>query len=590
MDHSKLLTRRNSLIALGIVVPALAVAAYFALRRPPRAQMERYAPASALAFIEIDDLSRILDGLADTKAWQELAPALGLSSQLKQISWAADLMGRTGIGPEELVLASRAQYAICITGLDAETGATHAGPYIHFKPRFAIIAETHAKPEAVSRLVRERASILAQSIYGESAVEEWQDHLGTQLLLFHGPQPERELVVAASGSIILIANNLLAAKSCLDAIEGRAVSLAEDHTLKERRRVVDHNACIFAFVTAAGIKALAELGSALLVSRVINDPEQISTVAGLFAHIAKQAVEGLLYSSEFDSGLVSERYLTVLNPQLASEMSQQIKPAPVADFKSLAFVPRGTLDFTTFKVESVGELPENLLKRFAPRLDVVAGLALRELLSELSKQLGLEDSLAGAIGDEVTLVKFDDQEPVAMLIEVRDKARLLSAVTRHLTRGGAFVSTQQLSGVEIAISSNPDGRAAAFAGGLLILGTREQVARIIAAQASGNVLADDQRLSAILTARPQGAAITSYRANMNEAAEMMLAIAKLMRVNDGSRLKLLEQDAVRAALSGVPPGVSFTEFRSYGIYTETRSAVGNFSLLGSLIEGENEIQ
>jgi hypothetical protein len=589
MVHSNLINRRNSLIVLGIFIPALTIAVYFALRRSPRAQMERYAPASALAFIEIDDLSRILDGLTDTKAWRELAPTLGLSSQLRQIGWAADLMGRTGIGPEEIVLASRAQYGIVITGLEAETGATDTGPFIHFKPHFAIIAETHAKPETASRLVRERAQMLAQSIYGEAIAVQSQYYLGTEILIFHGPRPDREFVAAASSSVILIANNLSAAKSCLDTIEGRTSSLIEDQALKEHRQVVDSNASVFAFVTAAGIEKLAEFGSALLASRVTNDPERISTVAGLLGHMSKQAVKGLLYSSEFSSGLVSDRYLTVLNPQVAGEISEQMKPASGADFKSLAFVPRGVKDLTILNVEEAGQLPESLLKRLVPKLDVVVGLALRELVIGLRKQFGLEpqDSLAGTVGSEVTMVKFDDKEPVAMLIEVRDKARLLSAVVRYLTRGGAYVSKQQLGGVEIAVSSNRDGRAAAFAGDFLILGTRDQVMKIITAQVDGNVLANDGRLKAMLATRPQSTSITSYRADVSEAAEMMLAIAKLMRVSDGSR-QLLERDSVRAALERLPAGVSFTEFRSYGIYTETRSAVGNFSLIGSLIEGETQ--
>jgi hypothetical protein len=69
----------------------------------------------------------------------------------------------------------------------------------------------------------------------------------------------------------------------------------------------------------------------------------------------------------------------------------------------------------------------------------------------------------------------------------------------------------------------------------------------------------------------------------------MLAISKLTRVTDGSR-ELLEQESVRAALDRVPPRVSFTEFRASGIYTETRSAVGNFGLVASLFGGEDDEQ
>src|SRR5215210_1309469 len=93
------LTRKNIVIVSVILVVGLIAAAYFVLRRPQRVLMERYVPATALAFIEIDNLPDLLDGLTETKAWSEIAPALGLSSQLKQLGFTSDLIGRTGVGP-----------------------------------------------------------------------------------------------------------------------------------------------------------------------------------------------------------------------------------------------------------------------------------------------------------------------------------------------------------------------------------------------------------------------------------------------------------------------------------------------------------
>jgi hypothetical protein len=147
------------LIASAALVLALIIAAYFYLRRPPRDQMERYVPAATLAYIEVDSLSDVMDGLTDTKAWHELAPALGMSSQLSQIGRVTDFVGRLGVGPDEAVLAGRGQFAIALTGLDAESGANDDGPYLHFKPRFAIIIQTHSKPESASHLVRESAGV-----------------------------------------------------------------------------------------------------------------------------------------------------------------------------------------------------------------------------------------------------------------------------------------------------------------------------------------------------------------------------------------------------------------------------------------------
>ena len=584
-----MLTRKKIIIASIALAFGLAAAAYVVMRRPQRSDMERYVPATALAFIEIDNLPDLVDGLTDTKAWREIAPALGLSSQLRQLGFASDLLGRAGVGPDEAVVAARAQYAISLTGVDAETGATDDGPYIHLKPSFAIVVDTHAEPETAARLVRERASIIAQRIYGGLAVEDSENYQGSDLLIFHGPQPERQLVAAAAGSIIVVANHASPVRSCLDAISGRVSSLGDDETFRQTRPAIDHGSPVFAFVTEAGVAKLAEIGPALIASRFPTDPDTVGSVAELFEHLSKQSAAGLFYSSEFASGGVIERYLTALKPLVAEGLAEPLKPAAGASFPSLQLVPNDVRDFTILNVERVGALPEHALKSLAPRLDIVATLALKQLVMSFRKQYGLEpsDEIGSALGDEVALASFDDGNPMAMIVRVADKGRLTPIITRYLQGNGAKLAADSYAGTEINVSSNEDGRAAAFVGNYLVLGTRDQITKIIDAHASGAGIANDERLKDAIAKRPAGASIISYRPETSDAGELMLAISKLTRVTDGSR-ELLEQGAVRAALDRVPPRVSFTEFRGSGIYTETRSAVGNFSLIASLFDGEEE--
>ncbi len=584
MNFRALLTRRNIIIALVVIVASLVVSGYFLLRRPARVEMDRYAPASSLALIEIYNLTDLLDGLTDTDAWRELAPALGVSSQLRQIGLATDIMSRTGIGPDEAVIAGRAQYAVALTGLETETGATEDGPYLHFKPRFCLIAETHSSPETAARVIRERASILASRIYGASVTEEIQDYSGARLQIYRSPQPDRQMIAASSGSLILIANHESAIKSCLDTATGRAPSLASDDRLKQLRSTIDEDATIFAMVTETGVEKLSELGPAIFASRLTTDPDRISSIANLFGHLSRQTFAGLLYSASFDDGAVLEKYMTALRPQVAEALSQAVKPAPAASFGALRFLPRQVEDFTLLNIESAGDLAERALKHLTPTLDVVAGVALREFVLSLREQLGLEqnDSLAGAVGSEVALAKFSDEEPTAMLIRVIDKAKVSASVSKYLARGSATVSTEQYAGVEISVSSHKDRRAAAFLDDFVILGTRDQIARMIDARSSGENAATDERFQKALTGRTNAAAMISCRPDSADAGGMMLAISKLTRVTDGS-LELLEQPAVKNALGKLVPSISSTEFRGQGVYTQTRSSVGSFSLIASLI-------
>ena len=576
------LSRKNIIIACLVLVVALVAAGLFALRRAPRALMERYVPADALAFMEIDSLADLVDGLTNTRAWSELAPVLGLSSQIRQVGLVTDLIGRSGLGPDEAVVAGRAQFAIAITGIESNTGETDEGPYIHLKPSFALIIETHTNPETASRLVRGRASMIAQRIYGESVVEHSDDYRGVQLLIFEGPGTGHQLVASSVGSVILVANQAGAIKQCLDAIAGRSATLAEDSELKQRRPEVGRDPSVFAYVTPSGIEKLVQLWPLLVAGRSA-EPDSISVFADLIEHLSEQAGGALLYSLEFEADGVTEKYLTVLRPQVAEALTQPLTSASAANFESLAMIPRGIESLTLLNVENAGELPERVLKQLSPAVDIVTGVALREFVINFRKEYGLEpsDSVGDAIGGEIGLVNFGDDQPRAMFLRVNDRSRLAPIVNRYLTRN-ASITNEKHNGTEIQVASDDDRRAAAYAGDFLVLGTRDQIVKIIETNAKRDGQDGDARLKTVLSTRPANASIVYYRARVEDAGRFLLAISKLTRVTDGS-LELLDRDSARKALDGLPRSISFTEFRDHGAYTQTHSAVGNFSMITPLI-------
>ena len=582
MKLSDSLTRRNVAVAASILVVGLLVAGFFVLRRVPRVAMERYAPATSIAFVEVDSLADLVDGLTHTKAWRELAPVLGLSSQLTQLGLVSDLIGRAGLGPDEAVVAGRAQCAIAITGIESNATETVDGASIHLKPHFALIIETHIKPENATRLVRERAPTVAERIYGESVTKTIENYSGTEVLIFKGPSSARPLLASAFGSVILIANDPEAMNGCLDSIAGRAGSLAEDSTLEEKRAEVGTDAPVFGYVTASGIQKLVELWPLLALSRAA-DPDTASLVADLIEHLSKETMSGLLYSLKFAADGVTEKYLTILHPEVANALMEPLKPAPAAGFESPRLIPRSVESITLLNAERPGELPERVLKKLSPTVDVVAGVALRQFVINLRKQYGLEpsDSIGAATGSEIAFVNFGDERPRAMLIKVTDRSKLETAMIRYLTRKGGSVAKEQVRGIEIMVCSNDDQRAAAFVGDFLVLATRDQIVRIVETNENRDGLSDEVRFKEALAARPLDASIVSYRSRVDDAGKLLLAISKLMRVTDGSP-ELLDRDSARAALNRLPRSNSITEFRGTGVYIESHSAVGSFGLLGSL--------
>jgi hypothetical protein len=390
MTFPNLLTRRNLLIAAPVLAIALIAAAFVTFRRPPRADMARYVPASALAFVEVRNLADLVDGLTDTDAWEELAPLLGISSQLKQIGFASDLISRAGIGPDEAVVAGRAQYALVLTALEAETGSTEQGAFLHVKPSVALVIETHADPDDAARIVRERAVLLAQRVYGEAAVETVENYDGSELRIFQGQHPDRQVVAAARGSVIVLANHSRVIKPCLDTISGRAPALSENPTLKENRPVVDRGGAIFAFVTESGVQKLVEFGPAIFGSRLTTDPDRLNSLTQVFGQLSKETIDGLLYGYEFASGSAVERYLTALRPQVASALADPFKQSGNPTFNSLRLVPHNVKDFTILSVECRGGAGlQRARAQFSQRAWAGPGRVNRRLGGERDQSLGV---------------------------------------------------------------------------------------------------------------------------------------------------------------------------------------------------------
>jgi hypothetical protein len=581
------LTRKHVVVGSAVIAMAIVILIFVAVRRPPRALLERYAPATALIFIQADSLADLFDGFSETPAWRELAPTLGLSEKMAGSSMMAGLIGRAGLGSDDVTIAARAQFAVVITNLLAKR--SDDGESLQLRPHLALIVETHSSPELASRVSRERGAAFARNVYGDSTVERTELYQGREITTYQGPEPDRQVVVAASESRILIGNEAAAVKSCLDAIEGRAAALSGDRVLSRFGQAVERGAPIFGYVTESGVQNLLALAPALLAGRISADPDSIASASNLFEHLSKQAASGLLYSAEFTGDGVSEKYLGVLRPQVASGLAAAMKAAPEADLESPRIAPRELRGFTIWNVERVGEIPERALKQLTPALDTVAGLALREFVLDLRKTYGLDpvDSVGDFTGSELAMLDFGDEQPRALLLRATDQQRLYPAMLRYLKSGGAKASTEEHNGVEIGVSSNEDSRAAAFISGFLVLATREQVKRIIDAHLAGEVLVADDRFMRAAKSRPSNAPIFSYGVDTEDAAGLMLALSRAAGAGDGSP-ELLDQETVRAALEKLPPSISFTHFRDSGIYIESRSAVGNLSVISSLLAGREE--
>ena len=92
------LSRFRVVLVLLVVLLLAAGGGWLYSRRVPHVQIESYVPESALGYLEVNDLPRLLDRFTATKAWQQLAPAYELSGKLRYAGKVGWLTRLTGIG------------------------------------------------------------------------------------------------------------------------------------------------------------------------------------------------------------------------------------------------------------------------------------------------------------------------------------------------------------------------------------------------------------------------------------------------------------------------------------------------------------
>lgn len=582
------LSRRGWIIAAGALLGVLAIASciWIALG-PPRVDMATYAPESSMLFVEVDSLPDVARGLTESDAWSRLAGPLGLSSQLEYTGQVADLFGRVGLGPNDAVALGRAQLALVVTGLEAGAEPAAEGSpeqaTLVVKPRFALVVKTHTSAGTARDLAASRLPMFARRAYGEATPIDESEYSGAHVSVARGPGPNRQIVWAVIDDMIVVGNNEEPVHAVLDAAARRAPSLAGNFYLEKLRGEVDaKSALVFAYVSKSGVGRLVGVGPGIVAGSITSDPDRAASVSQLVGSVAEGAVEGFGYAGSFVDGRFVDRYYAMLAPRFGDTAAEGLKTA-TGNPEALKLVPAGVAEANLVRIQRPGETVDALMTSLSSRLDVGVAAAMTQIAIELRRSYGVEpdEPVSPALGDQILFVDFGEGAPMAAAFEVRDSARLLGVVERYLKRDGAHIVSESYHGVDILKSSSDDAKAAAIVGRYLIFGTRDQIARM--ADARGGVAAGATVLAGVLEAHSP-ALVATERSDTAPASELLLALSATLRTTDGST-QVLARPEVQDALAGMAPATSWTELRDGGLYTESRSAVGNLTYLTVFLGG-----
>lgn len=608
------------LFLIGGALLLIGAAVYFTYgRKPVRVDMTRYAPADALLFAELGDLPETTAKLTETLFWKGLRPAIGFPDQLLYLESGAGFARQFDLGPDEARLLGRAQWAVVVTGVTTEgkpvvnpaptsttstpksekkgepggpekpkTGESEGtlGLELSVTPRLAVLIKSNISAGAVERLAAARLPLLAKKLFGAEPVREDTNYQQVPVLRFRAPGSSKALVAAIVGDLLVVGNDEPTLQACLDVIAARKPALADLPALASARTAVrGETATLFAFVSPAGIARLGQFGFGFLPESVMTNP----SAQALVETAVKGMTDGLAYGASIEDGRVTDRYLFTLHPEAAAALrphAATLRRPP----RSLELVSgEGVTTCLVTGVKGPFEALDKTQQAISARSNIAVSFLIREVANALRAKYGLgpRDTLDDALGEEIAHVTFSDRASV-WLFEVKDRVRVLPVLDRYLRTGGATISNETLDGVELVVSSHPDGRAAGFLGDFLMVGPKPVLQRLIRerGKAASGLMALFREKQGTDTAPVISFSIKNDR---EELELLTLAIAKISHSGDATPARL-QDPAVRKVIDGQPPGIGKTELRDTGLYTETRSAAGNFALFAALIGPDEPVQ
>jgi len=555
---------RRAVIFAGAVTAAAGVWLFW--NRPQRADMAEYVPAESLAYLEVNDLQSIADGIANTTAWRTLAGPANARLNVGGSRWLGTLAKWTGIGTTESVVLARSQFAATLLELDS----SDAGTALQVNLLAALVIETHTSEFRMRPVLERRIEEFARQKYGQPRLEHKVVD-GVDYAEWIAPEGNRRIVSAFVGTVAYVGSDEEPVRACISVHRGARPSLASNRLLNKIRDRAD--APLFGFASGSGLKSFV-----IATAPYVFGPAATRTNAPqLFATAASNLVDGIAWTSHFIDGQVEDRYVMTLTSGMAQQLRDGLVPDHLPTLRSAELLPGSTYSFTQYSFRDSATAWSDLNGAISSHVDFVTAVTVPRALASLLDSYGIDDpkGFLSVVGPEIATARLDDNSSRAILIaNVLDGPAIRKLIHHRL---GPGATSERFGDAEVDASTDSERGAASFVGNNLLMGSRDEIIRCLQAIAQSNTLAGNesfQRAQRLTnpSVRPTSITLT----NDEHAARSFVLILSADRTAAlSSNLAALSDGSKR-----LPYAVTVTQLGENGF---ERTARSSFGLSGTLL-------
>jgi len=530
--------------------------------------MATYVPADSLAFLEINDLPRVVDGITNTDAWKTLSVPANATLNLGASRWLVGLARWTGIGPVDAVLLARSQFAVSFLELDS----SDAGTSLNIKPLFALVIETHTTQYRMRPALERRIEEFARREYGQPGLERKAID-GVEFMEWSSPDGTRRIVAAFVATLAIIGNDEQPVRACMAVRRGTRPSLAGSKLLNEMRTNPGlKDAPLFGFATGAGLKAFAIATAPYVFDSAVTRTNGPQVLAGVIPKI----VDGVAWAPHFVDGAVEDLYVSSFTEGVVQQLRDGLTPERPPDLGSVNLLPPGTYSLTQYNLREPVVAWRAMIAAISSHVDILSAVAAPRLLASFVKPYGVDDPevFLAAVGPQITTVRLDGADSRSVLIvQVLDAQTLHKLMRDRLGPGPAI---EKVADFEMSVSKTPEGIAASFVDNNLLIGSAVDVRRCLEARAQANSLvANDPFRRAQQMINPSARTTTlTFTSDESAARSFVLLFSPDRTATLSGRV---------AALSDLsrhrPYTVTATELGESGLEQTSRSSFGQLGAL-----------
>jgi len=222
------------ILTIGLLVVGVAAWKFAVPSRAEAPHMERYLPATTLAFIQVHDLREQTLHIADSDAWKEFSKTNPSASSLFLMA-----ANHTGL--------LDASYAIAVTGVNVNNGQP--------QPSFALIAEFSS--DDTRRAFERRVLSLIQHPNNSNTPAKTEDYGNVHIKVL-GSSNGDSAAYAQLGNLLILANSVDTVKSIVDSHDGKIKTLADNAQLSQARSHIGYNDGMFGFVDGVAMTNLID--------------------------------------------------------------------------------------------------------------------------------------------------------------------------------------------------------------------------------------------------------------------------------------------------------------------------------------------